>query len=106
MVGVDGGGTRGLEMVEVFDAMDQGTNGAENRAARAAETDKFSSCPVLLGGKFEGNEGGRVQVSVRAGVPSETALVDDEVDVADAEGGRFTAGRTGVFSGSKEEEEG
>jgi hypothetical protein len=33
-------------------------------------------------------------------------LVDDEVDVAYAEGGRFTAGGTGIFSGSEEEEKG
>ena len=106
MVGIDGGGTRGPETAEVFDATDQGADGAEGRAARAAEAYKFASCPVLLGGKFEGHEGCRVQVGVRASVPSETALVDDEVDVTDAEGGRFTAGRTGVFSGSKKEEEG
>ena len=52
MVGVDGGGTRGLKTVEVFDATDQGLNGAEDRAARAAEAYKFTSGPVLLGGKF------------------------------------------------------
>ena len=52
MVGIDGGGTRGPETAEVFDATDQGVDGAEDRAARAAEADKFASCPVLLGGKF------------------------------------------------------
>ena len=33
-------------------------------------------------------------------------MVDDEVDIAYAEGGRFTAGGTGIFSGSEEEEKG
>jgi hypothetical protein len=49
---VDGSGNRGLKMAEVFDVTDQGLNGAEDRAARAAEAYKFTSCPVLLGGEF------------------------------------------------------
>ncbi len=52
MVGVDGGGTRGLKTAEVFDATDQGLNGAEDRAARAAEAYKLTFGPILLGGKF------------------------------------------------------
>ena len=52
MIGIDGGGARGLKTAEVFDATDQGLNGAEDRAARAAEAYKFTSSPVLLGGKF------------------------------------------------------
>jgi hypothetical protein len=52
VIGIDGGGARGLKTAEVFDATDQGLNGAEDRAARAAEAYKFTSSPVLLGGKF------------------------------------------------------
>jgi hypothetical protein len=52
VVGIDGGDTRGLKAAEVFDVTDQGLNGVEDRAARAAEAYKFTSCPVLLGGEF------------------------------------------------------
>ena len=52
VIGVDGSGTRGLKTAEVFDATDQGLNGAEDRAAGAAEAYKFTFGPVLLGGKF------------------------------------------------------
>jgi hypothetical protein len=51
-VGIDGGDTRGLKTVEVFDETDQGLSGAEDRAARSAEAYKFTFGPVLLGGKF------------------------------------------------------
>ncbi len=58
--GVDGCYTRGSEPVEVSDATDKSTDGADDWAARVAEAHKFTEHPILLSGELQGDEGGGV----------------------------------------------
>ncbi len=69
MEGVEGHYTRSSQPAEVSDATYKSADGADDWAARSAEAYKFAEHSVLLSGELQGNESGRVEVSVRASVP-------------------------------------
>jgi len=89
----------------VFNAVDQGTDGAALGVAGAAQPHQFSTHPILLCGEFQCDMRDGIEVCLSAGGRVQTPGVDEEVCVAEAKGCGVGIVGAGILAWPEEEEE-